>query len=152
MDLRNKVFAVLLLVTLTGCSLAAQNPVRAAIEAQGKEFTVALKRGDAAALAAMYAPDAMAFPPNGEITKGRADIQKLWQGAIDSGMRDLSFVVMEVEKKGDVVYEVGKYSVKGADGKEQDTGKYIVIWKKEKGKWRLYRDIWNSSAPAPATK
>jgi hypothetical protein len=29
-----------------------------------------------------------------------------------------------------------------------DQGKYIVIWKREKGQWKLHRDIFNSSVPA----
>lgn len=137
---------------LFSVSAMAQTGLRAAIEAEGKKFTAALKKGDAAALAAMYTADAKAFPPNGEITAGRAALQEMWKGAIDSGMRDLSFTVLEVEKKGDIAYEVGKYSVKGSDGKEIDAGKYLVLWKKEGGTWRLYRDIWNSSMPLPPAK
>jgi len=30
-----------------------------------------------------------------------------------------------------------------------DKGKYIVIWKQEEGQWKLHRDIFNSSMPAP---
>ena len=26
---------------------------------------------------------------------------------------------------------------------------YIVVWKEEKGNWKMYRDIWNSDPPAP---
>lgn len=137
---------------LFSVSAVAQTGLRAAIEAEGKKFTTALKKGDAAAVAAMYTADAKAFPPNGDITVGRAAIQEMWKGAIDSGMRDLSFTVLEVEKKGDIAYEVGKYSVKGSDGKEIDAGKYLVLWKKEGGTWRLYRDIWNSSMPLPPAK
>lgn len=146
---QNRMLAILLgLMTLT-VGAVAQGNIRSTIEAEGKRFTVALKQGDAAAIAAMYATDAMALPPNGEVVQGRAAIQKIWQEAIDGGMRDLSFTVMEVERKGDVVYEVGKYSVKDG-GKEVDAGKYIVIWKREKGEWRLFRDIWNSSMPVPS--
>lgn len=142
----------LLLCALIFCTLsaAAQSNIRAAIEDVGKEFSAHVKKGDAAAIAGMYSSTAKVLPPNGELTEGRANIQRLWQGAFDSGMRDLSFEVLEVEKKGDSVYEVGKYSVKDAAGKEVDRGKYIVIYKREGGKWKLHRDIWNSSMPMPA--
>jgi ketosteroid isomerase-like protein len=41
------------------------------------------------------------------------------------------------------------WTLKGKDGAELDHGKYVVIWKKEAGGWKLHRDIWNSSqAPA----
>ena len=28
-----------------------------------------------------------------------------------------------------------------------DSGKYIVVWKREGDAWRWHRDIWNSSRP-----
>jgi ketosteroid isomerase-like protein len=146
---RKLVFLLVLVAALTTTSTAQANS-RAAIEAEGKKFTAALKKGDAAAIANMYSADAIAMPPNEEIAQGRAAIQKLWQGAIDAGIRDLSFEVLEVEKKGDWLYEVGKYVLKGADGKQMDHGKYLVVWKREGGQWKLHRDIWNSSMPATA--
>ena len=30
-----------------------------------------------------------------------------------------------------------------------DEGKYIVIWKREAGQWKLHRDILNRSMPLP---
>jgi hypothetical protein len=41
------------------------------------------------------------------------------------------------------------------DGKGHviDKGKYVEIWKKENGEWKIYADIWNTSLPpAPAKK
>jgi ketosteroid isomerase-like protein len=37
-----------------------------------------------------------------------------------------------------------------SDGKKfNDKGKYIVVYKKDGDKWKLYRDIWNSDNPPP---
>ncbi len=33
------------------------------------------------------------------------------------------------------------------DEKELEKGKYIVLWKKEEGKWKLFRDCYNSDMP-----
>ena len=33
-----------------------------------------------------------------------------------------------------------------------DKGKYFVIWEKVDGQWKLQRDIWNTSNPAPAVR
>jgi hypothetical protein len=55
----------------------------------------------------------------------------------------------EVQQHGaTVAHEVGTYAMLGADGKELDRGKYIVIWKKEGNAWKIHRDIWNTSMPA----
>ncbi len=40
----------------------------------------------------------------------------------------------------------------GADNKSLDKGKYVVVWKKQNGNWKMYRDIWNSNMPAPGAK
>jgi ketosteroid isomerase-like protein len=31
---------------------------------------------------------------------------------------------------------------------KRDSGKFIVVWRREKGGWKLTLDIWNSSMPA----
>lgn len=131
---------------------ARQATARAAIEAANQQFTVAFAKGDAAALAGMYTTDAMAFPPNGDVAKGRAAIQKIWAGAIGGGIKGVTLTTTEVEAHGDSAHEVGNYEMKVDGGKVVDRGKYIVIWKREQGQWRLHRDIWNTSIPAPAGK
>ena len=43
----------------------------------------------------------------------------------------------------DMVVETGTYSL--SNNKQPiDVGRYIVVWKKEGEKWKIYRDIWNS--------
>ena len=43
--------------------------------------------------------------------------------------------------------------MKWGDGtKTVDKGNYIVVWKKDDGKWKIFRDIWNSSEKAMAAK
>jgi hypothetical protein len=48
-----------------------------------------------------------------------------------------------------MAHEVGKYTLMGDGDKVLDAGKYIVIWQRQDGQWKLHRDIWNSSQPAP---
>ena len=79
----------------------------------------------------------------------RAAIQKVMQGFIDAGAKELPLTTVEVEAHGDTAWEVGTWTLKGKDGAELDHGKFVVVWKKEAGGWKLHRDIWNSSqAPA----
>ena len=37
--------------------------------------------------------------------------------------------------------------MKDKAGKEIDHGKYMELWRLEKGEWKLHRDIFNSSVP-----
>jgi ketosteroid isomerase-like protein len=127
----------------------AQPDARAAIEDSNKQFAAALSRGDGKALGAMYTATAQAFPPNSDIVQGREAIGRFWQGAIDAGVKGMELTTLEVEAHGDTAHEVGTYALTGEGGKTLDRGKYVVIWKREGGQWKLHRDIWNTSAPAP---
>jgi ketosteroid isomerase-like protein len=68
--------------------------------------------------------------------------------AAETGERAVELETAEVGGKGDVVYEVGTYTLFGDQGQAVDNGKYVVVWKRERGAWKLHRDIWNSSRPA----
>lgn len=134
-------------------SVTAQSGnVKAAVDAANKKFGTAIAAGNAAGVAALYTEDAMALPPNGEAVRGRAAIEKAFQGMIASGVKEVTLTAQEVEGHGDTATEVGAYSVKDGAGKELDRGKYVVVWKRVQGDWKLHRDIWNSNMPMPSTK
>lgn len=125
----------------------AQNSAREAIEAANQRFVAAYAKQDTAGLAAAYSADAEAFPPNEDVLKGRAAIEKMWKGVMDSGITSLSFVTQEVESQGTLAYEVGTYEMKTNDDRVADRGKYCVVWKQVNGQWMVHRDIWNSNMP-----
>ena len=145
---------LLALVALSSSLVLAQSKggnVRAAIEAANKQFITALNRGDAAAVAAMYTADARLLPPNSPMGEGRQAIQQFWQGAIGAGAKMVSLETLHVESQGSLAYEVGRYTLTSptaGGGTTTDTGKYVVVWEREGGKWKLASDIWNSDAPA----
>jgi uncharacterized protein (TIGR02246 family) len=114
-----------------------------------KSFMEAFARGDAAGLAALYTAGGQLLPPNSDVVSGRDAIRAFWQGAIDMGLKEARLDTMEAEGVGNTAIEVGKYTLCLAGGQVADTGKYVVIWKTEAGGWKLHRDIWNSSRPAP---
>lgn len=140
-------FAAVLLMVGSAVCLAqkSSSDARDLIAAANKEFMQAFVRGDGAALAAMYSEKSVLLPPNAESISGRPGIQNYWKGAIDSGLKELKLETLEVEGMGDTAAEVGKYFAVSANGQTVDTGKYIVLWKREDGKWKLYRDIFNSN-------
>jgi ketosteroid isomerase-like protein len=52
---------------------------------------------------------------------------------------------------GDLLAEEGTASLFDQKGVELDHAKYLVVWKKEDGKWKLFRDMWNKDlAPQPS--
>jgi uncharacterized protein (TIGR02246 family) len=126
------------------------NP-RSQISAANAEFMAAFKRGDAAGMAAAYTTDALLMPPHSDFVRGSAAIRTFWQGVIELGLRDVKLETDEVQVQGDVLIEVGRYTLLPPTGAAVDAGKYVVVWKNERGGWRLDRDIWTTSQPAPNT-
>ena len=122
--------------------------IREAIAAANAEFMAAFSRGDAAGLAALYTASGQLLPPNMGVMAGQEAIQAFWQGAMDMGIQSAQLEIVEVEDHGDTAIEVSRYTL-GAGGQVLDQGKYVVIWKREGGQWKLHRDIFNSSLPAP---
>lgn len=126
--------------------------IRKAIEANTKALVAAFNKGDAAAVAGMYTKDAKLLPPNSEMVEGTQNIQAYWQGAISAGAKLEALDTVEVEARGDMAAEVGKYTltIPQAGGQTvTDQGKYLVVWKKQGQTWKLALDIWNTNKPLP---
>jgi uncharacterized protein (TIGR02246 family) len=137
------------LVLVAGLAVAQKPGPRAAIEAANARFAADFAKGDAAAVASHYTAAGQVFPPNGDVVRGREQIAKFWKGVMDAGVKGVKLAVIEVEAQGDTAHEVGTYVLTGEGGKTLDSGKYLVVWKRDGQQWKLHRDIWNTNMPAP---
>jgi uncharacterized protein (TIGR02246 family) len=130
---------------------SASDETGKAIAAVYRQFITALEERDARGVAALYTERAWLLPPNHDFVKGRAQIFAFWQAAMDSGIRSGSLRTLELEVFGNTAVEHGVYILTGPDRQQMDTGKYVVSWNKEAGKWKLHHDCWNCSK-SPADK
>jgi uncharacterized protein (TIGR02246 family) len=127
----------------------------AAIRAQTASWEKAYNGGDAKAVAALYAEDALLLPPGASGVSGRAAILAFFTKDIaGSAAAGAVFVVdpkTDVGVSGNMGWESGKYNVT-AKGAVVETGKFLSVSSKKDGKWLYIRDTWNSDAPlAPPT-
>jgi uncharacterized protein (TIGR02246 family) len=129
---------------------ASASSTKKAISVANDNLMSTYNRGDAPGMAALYTSDGQILPPNGNFVTGRPAIQSFWQALMDMGVKEVMLETVEVDSHGSTAYEVGKFMLHAEGGQMIDKGKYIVIWKKEAGQWRLHRDIFNSSMPPPA--
>jgi uncharacterized protein (TIGR02246 family) len=144
-------FLCLSLATRAAATGDGAADARAAIEKANAAFSQAFEKGDAKALAAMYTADAIVFPPDQEMVKGNEAIGGFWKATHDGGVESAVLTTADVGRSGDVAYEVGVVSLTiRPEGKPaaKVSAKYVVVWKREHGAWKLHRDIWNS-LPAP---
>lgn len=120
-----------------------------AIKAGNKSLLVALAAGDAAGVAAKYSKKAILMASGMPAQKGRKKIQAFWAAGISAmGVKSASLRTTEVDELGTTAIECGAYTLKGDKRVVLDVGKYVVVWKKEDGAWKLHRDIFNSDKAA----
>ncbi|MEO5624274.1 MAG: DUF4440 domain-containing protein [Dokdonella sp.] len=141
------------LVAFVG-SLSAAAPSNAtdeaAIRAQSINWAKAYNGGDAAAVAAQYADDAVLLPPGAPGVSGRTAIQAFFTKSIADS--HASGVVMNINPATDVGvagntgWESGTYTatIKGA---VVESGKFLSVSRKVHGTWHYVRDTWNTDAP-----
>jgi ketosteroid isomerase-like protein len=122
----------------------AREGVAAAIQ----DFMTTFALGDAAGVAALYTQSGQLLPTNRDVITGAPAIQAFWQTAMDIGVKEIILETRELEAFGDTTHEVGRYTLRGDLGLVLDQGKYVVIWKREGGQWRIHREIGSSSLPA----
>jgi len=138
--MRKTVLAIAFVIGLV-VPAAAQ---KAQIEAVNAKWIDLFNKGDFAGVGELYTADAVAFPPGAAIVRGKGNIGAMWKGmAEQAGNPRLTTV--EVKRLGPATArEIGTFSLtaKGASPKEI-SGKYLVIWERVRGQWKLAADIWN---------
>lgn len=151
-------YVALALVGTFAAMLAALPAIAGGIEESGKvlvkmdeDWSKAAAAKDVEKLAAFYAEDAVAYPPNAPAAVGKAACKNVWAGMIaDPNFIGISWkaTAAEVSKSGELGFTAGtyEYSSKGADGKPVvEKGKYLCTWKKDKdGHWKAAHDMWNA--------
>jgi uncharacterized protein (TIGR02246 family) len=139
--------SVILAIPLLLSAAATQAAdVKSEINAANQKFGAAYAKGDAAAIARLYTPHATVFPPGSDMVTGREGIQKVWAGAIQSGLKITGLQTVSVEQYGNAAREIGRFTAEAPNAQKQITkldGKYVVVWKRSNGTWMLDSDIWN---------
>jgi ketosteroid isomerase-like protein len=123
---------------------------KAAIETAGQTFVIALNKGDSITLANCYTTDAKMMGPNEKAVIGRPAIQKVFSSWIKGGMPTFTMKTVEIWGNEEMMEAEEEWAFSDKDGKILDSGKSIEIFKMEDGKWRLYRDCYNSNLPCPS--
>ena len=124
----------------------------AAIQELGRRFSAAFVRGDVAAMVSLYTADAVIFPERSEALKATDAIARYWTPAAGRRVTRHVLTPASLTRDGDHAYEHGTYEIAGErDGTAwgPSRGKYVVVWRRVGGSWRMALDIWNSGPTAP---
>jgi uncharacterized protein (TIGR02246 family) len=112
-----------------------------AIGAVYDEWKSAVRRRDAQAISLLYTADGTVVTPVRPSTRGRQSLMELNQFYFDSGVASIEVHTQEMYPVGDMVCELGTAESFTGSGKVLSTNRYMTLWKKEDGKWRVHRDF-----------
>ena len=115
-----------------------------AIAEVNKTFMRAFEQGDAAGVAALYTEDGQVLPPGSDIITGKEAIETFWSAVMGMGVKKVELTTLELDHQGDTAIDVGRVGLYTETGDKIDDPKFLVIWKREGGQWKMHRDIWNS--------
>jgi len=154
---KNPAWLVAGIVALIGFAHAATPATgadEAAVRAQTTNWAKAYNGGDAKAVAALYAEDALLLPPGAPGASGRPAILAFFTK--DIAAAKAAGVVFNINGKtdvgvsGDMGWESGTYTAT-VNGAVVESGKFLSVSRKKDGQWLYIRDTWNADAPpAPA--
>ena len=125
---------------------------KTAVENSNTAFENSFRSGDTASLVNHYTKDAVIYPPEMEAIK-TDEVPGCFGGFKRWGIAELNLNATSVTGDADQLLELGTWEIFAADKSKIDHGKYMALWAKENGEWRISHDIWNNSTPIPrATK
>jgi ketosteroid isomerase-like protein len=149
-----KFFAILLLAVICSCRNTGNSTgnqtfnladVKKIIENNNKIYRIAFLSGDSAAFADLHHSATINMPPDAPLMRGRGPMGAMIKTMPSMDITDYKVNTTNVYGGPEDVIEEGKYEIDG-QGKVMEKGKYIVIWKSEDGKWKIYRSIWNKDS------
>jgi uncharacterized protein (TIGR02246 family) len=116
-----------------------------------QQWADAVAERDLEAIVGLFAEGGQIMPPNAKSVTGREPIAEAWQGILDLPELEFSFAptAVNVSESGDMAYVIGTYQLayKGEEARVEDVGKYVDVWEKIDGEWKVVIETYNSDLP-----
>ena len=119
---------------------------RTEIDAANKNFMELFAAGDSVGLANFYTIDAKFMSPGAPSVVGRANIKADMSNIFQSGVTGIDIRTENVFGTEELIAEEGELTIY-VGNEAVAVEKYIVLWKKDDGIWKIFRDIYNSNSP-----
>jgi len=140
-------------IILSGCNTGSETDIQAEkdiLRNLEDQWSEGFMTKDADKILDLYSPDAVSMSSEKPTLTGIQEIRK----HIESMLSDTALIfntykysidVMEISASGDLAYVRGhdEVTMKTKEGTIQDKGRYIDIWKKIDGKWKIITMISN---------
>jgi ketosteroid isomerase-like protein len=158
-----RVIVLCCIVTAAGCAAKSEGAAAApadsaavshAFHARSDGLQRAEAAKDAETSASFYAEDAIVQPPGAPQIAGKANILALYKSYFgNASLKDLRGTPSSatISASGDLAYEggVNRIVFGSPKGDLVDMGKYVIVWKHERGDWYVSALAFSSDAAAP---
>jgi len=145
------------LLFLAACSQPDLAREEQAIRDIDARWLKARQLNDVAAEAALFANDGVAYRPNVDPLVGPAAYQAFrtkFQTDNPKGTTTWSTDAIRVAESGELAVQTGPYhdTALGPNGDREDKGRFVTVWTKVNGEWKVAHDIGSTASPdtAPA--
>lgn len=101
----------------------------------------------------LYSSEAIVLRPNSPAAHGKDAVRKVLEAGIESGVGDVQLECAEIGIVGDFACLTGqsKMLFPTAPARRQEaTGKYLIVVRRESGEWKIVADSWCMDAPKTA--
>jgi len=149
---------LIILLAISGCQKATVTDLtqeEAMLRSLSKQWSAAMEAKDVDTICALFAPNAVELQANSPAISGGDAICTWYKGWLLNPNVSGSFSAeaFEVAASGDIAVERGTYTFRtqNADTTREDVGKYLTVWTKVDGQWKVFYDMSNTNLPLPAT-
>jgi len=126
--------------------VVAEPDASARIAEAGQRFLQLFAASDPASIAACYTEDAQIMTASMSPVRGRAAIESLFKFTRRPG-HTLEFKSEDLDVLGSTAIEIGAYVRRDEERSPVDRGRYMVVWKRVGGEWKIHRDMFARGTP-----
>jgi len=126
------------------------NKLKPEIQTMEDAYAAAEKAKDADKIVVYYSDDAVSYNRNEMPTSGKAAIKARLADRLakDTTGNNNVYKVVDLFADGNMLVEIGSWTVLNPSGAETDKGHYMSVFQKSDGKWVCVRDMNVTSTPA----
>ena len=125
-----------------------------AIRAADAQWMEAVKAKDPAAEAALFASDGLAYREHVDPMNPDAFQAYSAKEYADNPEIEVTWTTdnIQMAESGDLAVQTGEFHVMhlGPKGDGEDKGRFVTVWKKTNGEWKVAHDIGSTTMPEPA--
>lgn len=133
-------WAVAAVLLMVGAAVEGQGNMDAEFKKLADDYASAWARGDGKAIANLHTADAVRISADGQLTIGRAEIEKAVTEALAGPMKGTKLIITQGQSKAvaaDVYVGEGTYEITGLTSAPPAKGRYLNTLVRQGGRWLL---------------